>query len=563
MKRILFFLLCSTAVVSAQAQDRAEWLSEKRSQGFPIAEASEAPGIEPGRITLNRAEIDSLLVSPSAHAKSLPSLEKYTGSRAGSLAFRRISLFAKGARTQVLTDRGTLIQQPSRRDFYVATNASTGIGLAVERDSGEVRGFVVKNKNKLEIKGNLLVGLNMTEIADSGPASCGTEFSEHSIDSDPGSIVAPLSSQSSALPGETISYEAVVAVDTDNEWMQGFDNDPAEASLWIEDAFLAMNVFFERDLELRLLIGDVILRTAIDPYVVTGGNRSDQLDEFGAHWKDNHSDVYRQFATLLSGRDISSWGFSGIAWLDQYCDYGRSWGDRTPGSFSYNAIGPQRSAAGTAIYIGHELGHNLGSPHTHCYSPPVDECYNGEGGCFSGNQSCPSNGAGTIMSYCHIAGCGTNRQEFHPSVQSLIESNLASELIAGCILPHDDSLGPIVSTTPGDGATLDFGSVGLGQTSASQNIHFENLGDDTLQYDCSVSGTDASSFSVVHCTDAIPAGESRDVSVSCAPSDIGPLAADLTFATNDPDMPLLAFGLACQGVPVVLDELIFDSGFEN
>jgi hypothetical protein len=63
--------------------------------------------------------------------------------------------------------------------------------------------------------------------------------------------------------------------------------------------------------------------------------------------------------------------------------------------------------AGDAFVVGHELGHNFGSRHTHCYVPPIDECYAGESGCYQGPTSCPG-GPGTVMSYCHVAGCGNN-----------------------------------------------------------------------------------------------------------------------------------------------------------
>ncbi len=80
----------------------------------------------------------------------------------------------------------------------------------------------------------------------------------------------------------------------------------------------------------------------------------------------------------------------------------------------------------------------MGSPHTHCYDPPVDQCYNGAGSCFTGTPQCPAAGRGTIMSYCHVggssgAGCGTSNSEFHPIVQSLLEDRLASEAARGCI----------------------------------------------------------------------------------------------------------------------------------
>jgi hypothetical protein len=195
------------------------------------------------------------------------------------------------------------------------------------------------------------------------------------------------------------------------------------------------------------LIGDVILRIGSDPYSVPS-DRFGQLNEFGRYWKDNMGHVERQFAAMLSGRSISAYSFSGIAWLDQYCAYGRTSGSSTYGSFSFNAIGASRNPGNTALYVGHEIGHNMGSPHTHCYDPPVDSCYNGDAGsgCFSGSPMCPTGGnrKGTIMSYCHVggssgAGCGTSNSEFHPIVQGLLEDRLASEAARGCIEPYAES----------------------------------------------------------------------------------------------------------------------------
>jgi len=59
------------------------------------------------------------------------------------------------------------------------------------------------------------------------------------------------------------------------------------------------------------------------------------------------------------------------------------------------------------------MGHNFGSEHTHCYSPPIDECYGGEPGCYSGPNVDPGAGVGTIMSYCHLFGWKEISLKFH------------------------------------------------------------------------------------------------------------------------------------------------------
>jgi hypothetical protein len=85
-----------------------------------------------------------------------------------------------------------------------------------------------------------------------------------------------------------------VAIDADNEWMAGKGDNPAVALQWITDLFLAMNVFYERDVETHLLVGDTILRTGTDPYSEPS-NSILQLSEFGEYWMNNMDDVDRQF----------------------------------------------------------------------------------------------------------------------------------------------------------------------------------------------------------------------------------------------------------------------------
>ena len=91
-------------------------------------------------------------------------------------------------------------------------------------------------------------------------------------------------------------------------------------------------------------------------------------------------------------------------------------------------------------FMAHEIGHNFGSRHTHCYSPPIDYCYANEGGCYSGPTSCPGGGPGTLMSYCHIAGCGSNRLEFHNRVITNIVTNHISPATGICVFDSAEAV---------------------------------------------------------------------------------------------------------------------------
>ena len=423
----------------------------------------------------------------------------------------------------------------------------------------------------MQISGNFMSQLEISDVeaSEEGSNLCGTENDSQPLDALDGIRAPTALGASAAAAGEVISFQAVVAVDTDNEWMDGFSDDPDAALEWITDLFLAMNVFYERDIETHLLLGDVILRTAPDPYTIPS-DRYQQLNEFGEYWMENMSQIDRQFALLLSGRSINSGSFSGIAWINQYCDYGRRFGNNVAGSYSYNAIGSRRTAGNTALYVGHEIGHNMGSVHTHCYDPPVDQCYSGEGGCYSGNPACPAGGKGTVMSYCHVggadgAGCGTSNQEFHPTVQSLLEGRLADEMAAGCIAPFASSdPEPEFAAIPAGSSTLDFGTQVIGTQSDPREIRVDNLGDSDLTLNCGLSGTGSASFDVSGCQGPVRPGENISVSLTCEPASTGPLTATLSIQTNDSDESQVDYDLECDGVETVPpDDRILSEGFES
>ena len=222
---------------------------------------------------------------------------------------------------------------------------------------------------------------------------------------------------------------AAIAFDTDTELMQlKFGNNQTAALDYIADLVAAMNVMYERDLDVTLLQGDTILRVGSDPYNQNSGGAasSAELYEFSSYWAAHYNGIDRALAAMLSGKSPSPNSASGIAWLAGLCSH--SYG------YSFTKVFRIDYLAGDAFVVGHELGHNFGSRHTHCYVPPIDECYASESGCYQGATSCPG-GPGTVMSYCHIAGCGNNLMEFGSRVISNIVTNYLPPAIGVCIFP--------------------------------------------------------------------------------------------------------------------------------
>ncbi|MEM9847089.1 MAG: M12 family metallo-peptidase [Bacteroidota bacterium] len=90
----------------------------------------------------------------------------------------------------------------------------------------------------------------------------------------------------------------------------------------------------------------------------------------------------------------------------------------------------------TVMVVAHELGHNLGSPHTHsCSWPggPIDGCYPQEGSC---NRGPAPTGGGTVMSYCHLTSFGINLQKgFGQLPGNLIRSKVGG---ANCLASSQD-----------------------------------------------------------------------------------------------------------------------------
>ena len=316
--------------------------------------------------------------------------------------------------------------------------------------------------------------------------------------------------------------KVTVALDTDNELLlDKFSNDTTAASNYLAQLVVQMNVIYEKDPpagggSIQLQIGTQILRTTSDPYPsATGSDIVAQLNEFGAHWMANYaySTYPRAFALMISGKSSNANSAQGIAWLltsGSYCAAtGQTFGGQTYGHYSISRVFKYSgaTAANDAPLVAHELGHNFGLAHTHCTdtsgSQPaatntLDQCFAGESsaGCYSGPTSCPSGSPGapkgTLMSYCHVAGCGSpNAGLFHPVQVTVLNNRIASQP-SSCVVPISaNSQGPSINPlSPANNSTTALGG-GAPGASVSGQISFQvsgGSGSGTTQLSCSVNG---------------------------------------------------------------------------
>lgn len=216
--------------------------------------------------------------------------------------------------------------------------------------------------------------------------------------------------------GETsqaASYRKItLALECDQPFYLDHESNITKASQYAEAVVAASSAIYERDVHATLVIGSLLVWTVADPY--TSNLADGMLVQFRDRWRAINGATTRTVAHLFSGVN----GIGGMAYVEQLCS--KQWGYAVNGT-NNNVTYPATGYVWDTDVFSHELGHNIGSPHTHScdWAPPIDSCYTSEGGCFTAIKAVK----GTIMSYCHLTTLGT-KLEFHPRVVTLMQSKL-------------------------------------------------------------------------------------------------------------------------------------------
>lgn len=209
-----------------------------------------------------------------------------------------------------------------------------------------------------------------------------------------------------------IYYEVAYAPYLEN------NSDETETLDWLTGVHNNIATLYTND-EVKVALSDVMIWTSDDPY---DGDYGENLDEF------------RQTRTVFNGdlgHLINYPATTSVAYLNSIC---------TDFRYAYSGIDmfyeQVPTYSWTIMAMTHEMGHSLGSPHTHaCAWNGNDTAIDGCGPSAGYSEGCdgdiPASG-GTIMSYCHLTWAGIDlSQGFGPQPAALIRNTVESKLCLG------------------------------------------------------------------------------------------------------------------------------------
>jgi hypothetical protein len=411
--------------------------------GLLAGVASAAPLLAPGRgravipgvaavepLSLDRAALGVLRGRGATELHGFPLAH---GARA-DLVLERFEPFAPDARAEVVEAGGArALPLPDQAYFRgrVAGAADSRVLLIAGRRT--VHGFVAADGDVHvfgpDARGNHRVYAlrDVDPLAFRAPGDfCANDLVPEAV-AIPGAAETSVAGTMPATADATATLKrADLAIETDQELRAKFPSDAA-ALEYVASLAAAATAIYERDVAVRLRVSYLRLwgASAADPW--TASSTGSALGELRSYWNNPANGMAaiagpRTVVHFVSGKPVQG----GVAYVNVLCN----------GTFGYavsQVYGRFDLSSPYNIWdvmvFTHELGHNFGSPHSHCYSPPLDRCYNGEGGCYTG-QVVPSHG--TIMSYCHLLAGGLSNIDlfFGSAVSGRIGESVAA---ASCL----------------------------------------------------------------------------------------------------------------------------------
>lgn len=345
---------------------------------------------------------------------------------------------------------------------------------AISLFEGEVMGVIANNEGnftlgKLKNKTIDYVVYNDHHLTIQNPFTCATPDAGYS----PGGVLKNLPLPELTNPQAMMVCDKVVKVyiQCANDMYLDFSSSTVNVTNHTTGLFNVVAALYANE-SISTQISQIFVWTVADPYPDSSSGAA--LDAFGSQVGNSFNG---DLAHLFSTNDN---GLGGVAWLDVLCS-----GSRHAYSNISTTYQQLPNYSWSVNCVTHEMGHNLGSPHTHACAwngnnTALDNCYTVEGSCSPGPAP---TGGGTIMSYCHLTANGINfNNGFGTQPGNLIRSRVTAATcltsdFAGASTSGNTSICPgsnvqITASPTGSGYTYQWklnGSNISGATSSTYN----------------------------------------------------------------------------------------------
>src|SRR5436190_1629459 len=342
-------------------------------------------GVARGRtLALGRTALAELRTRTTAVVPDFP----LGGDATVELELRRFEPFAPGARVEAVDGHGVrAVKLPDHVYFTGAVRGEPDSRVVLIAARDHVRGFVAARGTVYPFGPDRRGRHRSYALRDVDPtayprpgAFCANDLHRDQVES---LLVNRSARVAAGLEPPPIAYtssglvQADAAIETDHKLWAKFGSD-AQTLNYLASLAAASSAIDERDVSVRLSFSYVRLwPTASDPWSATA--LAQQLAEVRNYWTNPANDMDaiagpHALVHFISGTSVQG----GIAYIGSVCDPRYSFGvSQVYGHFDLSDP-PQ---TGDVLGVPTETAPNPGTPHTHCYSPPVDECYDQEPGC--------------------------------------------------------------------------------------------------------------------------------------------------------------------------------------
>lgn len=242
----------------------------------------------------------------------------------------------------------------------------------------------------------------------------------------------------------TLLKEAEVALDCDNLFYTrgifgGGSVTQSEAAA--TNIINGVSTIYKRDVSVQMSITQIIVRTT----AVYSGSISNRLSQFTNRWRQNHTNIPRDFAHLLSGQTGS--GVIGVAQLGVICSMTNGFGS--------SQVGFSNSLTSWRGLVAHESGHQFSGPH--CSGGTCFIMCASFGSCGRNMTKFGPSSITRIGNYAASRSCLSNVSENAPTLTAVLPTSVNSHLPQGIQLTGTD-LESVTSVQVGSATVTNFSS---------------------------------------------------------------------------------------------------------